>query len=305
MEHPHSSFFDQWVFDEDYPVYHGGDIPWDGQLQEYDAALAPEQVSNEYSELNDYLPSNDFLPSNDYLHNNDFLPSNDVLPSNDFLPSNYIPYFRDHFDPTFDERMLMTTGNKSSGLKSGPSQSIIGEDQFIQDFEDAEAFLPVSKAHKHGFIPTTEPRSSKRRLPIESEPPRKRAKLAATSHEPPPTNDINANIRMYHKDTRVLKAGDGPAPYRDLPDDEYYAPRIPMRWYKKKCSEYCGTIIPSKVAAGKKPEQPKKQRTFVGEAVMHCVICGIGYGAYDKNVYHLEIHFPTCVERNGNPNGYH
>ncbi|KAL9599720.1 MAG: hypothetical protein Q9179_003473 [Wetmoreana sp. 5 TL-2023] len=145
-------------------------------------------------------------------------------------------------------------------------------------------------------------------LLVDPQPPRKKVRLCKDGRRMVVLEDQEEQLSThYHKDTRVVVPEGEAAPYKDLPDDEYYAPGLSMRWYKAKCSKYCGKVISAKDAAskGEAPQQPKKQRALVGKAVMHCVICGVGYGAYRNNAWHLESHFPTCVERNGNPKGYH
>lgn len=111
--------------------------------------------------------------------------------------------------------------------------------------------------------------------------------------------------KKYHKDTRVLEEGGEAAPYKDLPDHEYYAPNLSMTWYKAKCTRYCGKIIPSKVAAGQQPKQHQRRRPLVGEVAMQCTICGAGYELKEGTLNAINVHFETCVERNGNPKGYH
>ncbi|KAL8721698.1 MAG: hypothetical protein Q9181_007652 [Wetmoreana brouardii] len=146
------------------------------------------------------------------------------------------------------------------------------------------------------------------RLLVDTPPPRKEVRVGKDGRRMVVLGDQEEKLStQYHKDTRILVPGGEAGPYKDLPDDEYYAPGLSMQWYKAKCSKYCGKVIPAKGATskGEPPQQPRKQRPLVGKAVMHCVICGVGYGAYKQNAWHVESHFPTCVERNGNPKGYH
>ncbi|KAL8721486.1 MAG: hypothetical protein Q9225_001831 [Loekoesia sp. 1 TL-2023] len=107
----------------------------------------------------------------------------------------------------------------------------------------------------------------------------------------------------FHRGTRTLRE-DGPAaPYGDLPDDDYYAPGISIHTYKTLCTSYCGRVIPSKLKGGEAPQLPR-QKSESTETDVRCIICGAGYEGPNRR-YHVEQHFPICVKRNGNPEGYH
>lgn len=82
-------------------------------------------------------------------------------------------------------------------------------------------------------------------------------------------------------------------------DGEEYAPGISYSMYLRLRTKVCGKVTPSKLAPGQPPMRlPIRTK---GSREFGCPICR----QRRVRVWHVECHFPRCVDRNGNPNGLH
>ncbi|MCJ1463980.1 hypothetical protein MMC07_002590 [Pseudocyphellaria aurata] len=110
-------------------------------------------------------------------------------------------------------------------------------------------------------------------------------------HETPQQTDPNLEIKAERSGLfpKAIPQADG----------EEYAPGISYDTFLRLRTVVCGKITPSKVKPGCAPIQQSIRTVELRPFI--CPICLQGR----NRSWHVEEHFPHCVETNGNPHGLH
>ena len=98
-----------------------------------------------------------------------------------------------------------------------------------------------------------------------------------------------------------IEAGIGELYPRAAPksEGEEYAPGISYDMYLRLRTRVCGKVTPSELAPGQPPIRLPIRTKEIRK--WECPVCG----QRRVRLWHVEGHFPRCVEINGNPNGLH